>query len=318
MKVIHFILDRLKEIKAFINPPRAYSWQTVILLSLFSWVMSLLATYLVRNFLANCGWIFLIWGVAWATSENPIKIGNLSLSPWITGSLVSIYLFGRNEDGISSLTLISWTPISALIAVLPNFFDKGLKLRLPSRKTRQGLINLFLSQLVISCWFQFYFVIESWVDQYPSLLADDFSNSHFVFKLPSEEPVVPRGGLILNLMEPQILEQLNNQPWSDIEQWRSQHQKTIAAIVKKVEKELPRSDEDMWWRFDSQVSPNPPGYNLQLQATWYGPRSQANPYNIKKNCQISPVYQQLDADSSTTLTPVSEVRCIPATPPTWE
>ena len=318
MKIIQFVIDRLKELKSFITPPKAYSWQTVILLSLFSWVMSLLATDLVRNFLANCGWIFLIWGVAWATSENPIKIGDLSLSPWITGALVSIYLFGRNEDGISPTTLISWPAISAMIAALPNFFDKGLKFRLPSRETRHRLINLFLSQLVISCWFQFYFVIESWVDQYPSLLADDFSNSHFVFKLPSEEQVVPRGGLILNLMEPQILEQLNNQPWAEIEQWRSQSQNTIETLIEKVEKELPQSKEELWWRFDSQVSPNPPGYNLQLQATWSGPRSQAKPYNIRKNCQINPIYQQLDAESSITLDRISEVRCFPPSPLTWE
>jgi hypothetical protein len=324
---LEYLIKLLKWLKKLVTPPRAYSWQTLILLSLFSYVMSFLATGLVRNWLSTWGWIFLIWGVGWATNEQPIYIGPFCLSPWITGALVCIFIFGSWSDGLPPLALIWWPPVSAVIAAMPHFLEKGLKLRLPPPRVRQQLVILFGSHLLISCWFQFYFVAQNLLYQYPSLLADDFSQSAFVVKLKTQPPTTPRGAIILNLMEPHILQDLDNQPWSQVEQWFLEQQKQIQAVRKQVQKELPKAEEDLWWLFDSKEFPSASGYNLKMWALWQGPRSKPENYHIEKLCQINQVYPQPDTDTGTTpefdeVQPTSiaiaEVKCTPASSPRWE
>ncbi|HBY79693.1 MAG TPA: hypothetical protein DEG47_22430, partial [Cyanobacteria bacterium UBA11148] len=79
-------LDRVKSLLGSFDPPNSFSWQTLIMLSLFSVFMAWLATGLMRDLLAHFGCIFLILGVYWGTTANKaLRIGDVPLSPWITG-----------------------------------------------------------------------------------------------------------------------------------------------------------------------------------------------------------------------------------------
>lgn len=108
----------------------------MILLSIFSYYMAMLAsTNLLKDLLTNFGWIFLIIGVHWGTtSANQLRIGydptvprdGFPVSPWITGALVSLYIFGAWTGEIRRETLIYWPTISALIAIMPDFWEKHL------------------------------------------------------------------------------------------------------------------------------------------------------------------------------------------------
>ena len=301
-------------LRKLLTPPKAFSWQTLILLSLFSCSLSYIATDIVQNMLATFGWIFLIWGVAWGTSEKQFFINGVCLSPWITGALICIFIFGSWSDGNPAYALIWWPSISGLIATIPDFLAKGLKLRLPSPKSRQKIIILLSSHFLVTCWIQFYFVIQTWLDQYPSLLVDNATKSAFVVKLDSTTPRSPRGTLVLNLMEPQIMTQLDNQPWSDVERWLLNRKQEIEKTSKLVQKELPKAEEDLWWSFDSKISSSQLGYNLQLLAFWQGPRSKEDIYVVEKVCQINQVDSQKRFAKATV---VGTMKCAPASPLYW-
>ncbi len=326
MKLLLSIYDWLQK---NVRPPSAFSWQTVILLSVFSYYMAVLATGFVENLLVNFGWIFLIWGVFWGTtSANQLRIGysekerkdGFPLSPWITGALVSIYIFGGDTGEVRREALIYWPVISAAIAALPDFWGEGFSFKKPPLQKRQNLIVLFGTQILLSCWFQFYFVIQDWVVQYPSLLADDFHKSAFVVKRAAATPVTPRGALLLDSMEPKLRDQLNARPWSEVERLLlpEQRQKLLNTLAKQTKQQMSSLEEDSLWQVTSDVSTSGSGYNLELRANWKGPRSGLQEKSMTKPCQITQAYppttgetKPINTQQESPSRPVSRVVCQP-------
>ncbi|MEP0871711.1 DUF5357 family protein [Trichocoleus desertorum AS-A10] len=284
-------MDRVKEIfetlQKLLLPPKAFSWQTLILLSIFSCLMAALAGDLVRDLLATCGWIFLIFGVGWFTTENPIQIGGLSLGPWITGILVSIFLFGEWLDERPSLLFISWPLISAAIASLGEFIQSGPRFRAPTPAGRQRLVILFLSNLIISCWFQLYFVIQGWLEIYPSLLANDFNQSNFVVRLGVQTTQAPTGVIILNQAEATLKAELEPRSWSEVERWLLTLKQQPTEFEHAVMQQLPASEENALWQLQAQILPDQPDYTLQLLALWQGPSSDLASHYLTKTCRIT-------------------------------
>lgn len=287
-----------------ISLPSAFSWETLIILALFSYYMSWLASGIVEYLLLNFGWIFLILGVFWGTTAcNQLRIGyktpadpGFPLSPWITGALVSIYIFGvlfENETGeVSREILVYWPIISGIIAVLPDFVGEQFKLTFPPPEKRLQEILLLSSQVLISCWFQFHFVVQDYVAQYPSLLVDDFRKSAFVVKwdAPLYSPL-PRGAAILDSMANDLSNQLDTTSWSVLERslLQDERKRLIEATAAQAKQRLSPVQEDELWVITSNVSSRGSGYNLDLQATWQGPRSSDQPYTVTKSCQITPI-----------------------------
>ena len=187
-------------------------------------------------------------------------------------------------------------------------------MQLPNPEKRQKMIVVFLSHVVISCWFQFYYVLQDWLQQYPSLLADDLRRSAFVVKLPASEPAISRGTLILNSLETKLSEELDNKPWSEIERWLQDRENKLKLAVQESQKELANLEEDALWQFTSKVSSSESGYNLQLIAIWQGPRSQPEMFSIEKLCKINQVSSKLDSDTQLA---VGEVKCQPANSGNW-
>lgn len=308
-----------------LRPPSAFSSYTLILLSLFSCFMSWLANGIIENLLANFGWIFLIFGTYWATTATKILwIGKIPLSPWITGALVSIYIFGWLTGDLSEAALICWPLFSAIIAAIPDFLGENLQLKSPSPPKRQDLVLLFGTQLLLSCWFQFNFLLQNWVEQYPSVLvddvdqsADDFNRSAFVWKfssplVPSE---LPRGVEILSKMEPQLKQRLDGKPWPEVERLllEPERVKLINSLEQTAKQQIGRLQEDELWQVKSNISRRTSGYNLQMRAIGDVPRSKPQPYNLNKSCQIT---QAIPAQTTATTTapnnqptPISQVVC---------
>jgi hypothetical protein len=314
------ITDAFKWLQNILIPDRAFSWKTLILLSLFSWFMSSLATNPVQDIVATCGWLFLILGVSWVTVENPPRIGRASISPWIIGALISIFLLGGLPNVQPQIALICWPPISAFIACIPDFLEMGLKLKWPAIIARPRIIILILSNILVSCWLQFYFVLEHWLEQYPTLLSDPdkFSKSAFVFKLQPQVIIAPRGTLIINDLETRIKQELDKQPWSKAERWllEAERQDWIDKVAQQLQKVRP-AEEDIWWRFTSKASFTTSGYELHLLGTWQGPSSHPGMYYVEKYCQITKVvYTQSNAatdrsEVQVSSVPVVEINCKP-------
>ncbi len=314
-------------LKNNVIPPSAFSWQTLIFLSLFSYYMSWLASDLIEWLLANLAWIFLILGVYWGTTatkffwigrDDKKKKPGFPISAWITGVLVSIYIFGLDGD-LTPVALVSWPIISAILAAIPPFVGEGLSWKLPPPETRQTLAILFGSQFLLSCWLQFYFVIQGWLMEYPSLVADNFSQSAFVVNLETTSMTMPRGVSILNAIESNLEMRIDGIPWSETERLLlpNEREALINNLENQAKQQLATVEEDNLWQVTSGVSAGDSGYNLQLQANWNGPRggAQGN-YAVTKTCQVTPITPQVtaatdptNAQPATTPSPVSNIEC---------
>jgi hypothetical protein len=316
--LLNWVNNLLKTLFGVFNPETAFSWQTLIGLSVFSWAMSFLATSIFTIILASFSWLFLILGVYWATTSNKsLSIGKVLLSPWITGALITIYIFGIITGELSAYALVVWPLISAVIAALPTCLGENFQPKIPDRDKRQPLVWLFTTQLILSSWFQFYFLLQNWLVQYPTIAADTFEKSAFVVRLSTEESRqrLPRGTTILDLIASRLEEQLNNQDWSDVEQIlllreREQLIEQIQQIDTQVRQEIDSPDikEDNLWQVSlGEISLRESGYNLQLNTLWQGPRSQIQPNLLTKSCQIISVNRQTDIGISL----VSQIECDP-------
>jgi hypothetical protein len=330
-KIVEDVYARVKEI---LVPKQAYSWQTLIYLSLFSWFMSSLAIGLTRDLIAFCGWVFLIAGTSWYTTDKPILIPgtNLPVGALITGFLVSAFAV-RSENVFTPRTLVLWPTIAAIITAIPEFFEgSGIdyKRQLPKLEIRQRIIVLLAACMIISCWLQLYFTIDKWARQYPSILVDDFSKSTLV--LPTEpmirttEPTakktkptvrVPKAGvLILNRLQLIVERELEGRPWDrqlnndiDAEKWLVQAHERVPTIGKTIidkyaaeyeKKNLVKYEERLFWTTEARaVTPKSKvdDYQLELFSVWKGPSSNPKKYFLRKTCKVSPISKTVDNDT---------------------
>lgn len=272
-----------------VKPPRSFSWQMLLLLSVFSWVLSLLAEAdWLSHFLTNGAWLFLISGVNWALLENPVRLFGLNLGPWITGALVGLFLFGQGDSIDLQVVLVLWPLISTAIAVFPYFLSRDLQLIAPNTKAQQQIVLLILINLVFSCWIQFYFNIQKWLTQYPSLLVSDFSASAFVLTL-GDIDAVPRGVPLLEQVEALIVNEIDSKPWSYAERWLFQIDNNLPELRADALDRLPEAEEDHFWSLQEEVDSAGTNYELNLRAIWTGPGTQTQPYALQETCEIRQV-----------------------------
>ncbi len=314
MKLLLALLKRL------FLPPTWVSWQTPILLSLLAWVMSLPAGPLAREILAVAAWIFLIIGVSWiAASQEKLAIGTIPLWPWLTAALICLFLFGSQSDTVPSYAVVSWPIISAIIFTLLAFIERGTRFKIPDAAVRQQLIILVLSQLLVSCWLQFYFLIGIWLEEYPSLLADDFRRSAFVVSLAEELPEPEGGVLLLNQAERVFQEQMENQTWSEVERWLVDI-RSNAPVLESFEEKVFRplnsplspSRERELWHLRLNIVGKAASYEMPLEAVWLGPTSAAGQVRVlQRTCEVSRVREQREGGGQPLFETVGNVECSP-------
>ncbi|NEP60073.1 MAG: DUF5357 domain-containing protein [Symploca sp. SIO2G7] len=327
--LLKWIVNLIQAAISIFIPSTPFSYQTLFLLSLFSYFMSQLADGIIRKLLLSLVGIFLILGVYWATTANkelwiyrdqkskPKKDG-LPLSPWITGAILCAYLFvtlpmlllDRIPELGGKAALVAWPIISVIIAAAPYFMKlekDELRAKAPSPRMRQNLVILFGFNILVSCWFQFYFLIQNWLTQYPSLLADNFTQSAFVINVAPTQLRQTRGVAILEAMELPLKEQLDGKLWSEVEKLLlpEERDKWLTTVAEEAKTKLSPVKEDRLWTVKSNASSRDSGYNLELQAIWQGPHSQPETsYPEQKSCQITPVYPQTVATTSVKCEPV--------------
>lgn len=301
------------------KPPRAFSWQTLLLLSVFTWCVSaLVETELVRDVLARLGWAFLMLGVGWGMSGARLNLLGLIIypGPWLAGALACVVLFAGWAIDLTQLALVSWPLISFVAAAIPKLFPK-LVFSVPDPATRQQLLIQFLLSCMVSAWFQFHFVVQTWLRDYPSLLSDDLSRGAFVVRLDDRDFDIPRGVTLLNLAEPLLQQELQALPWAEVERWLLERETRVAALQQQVLQQTPRVQEDALWRFWGDVPAGLPEYTLKLRAVWLGPSSNLRGYFLEKSCLIT---QGANATLTNLATPNAasvEVTCEPVGDKIW-
>jgi len=290
-EVINAIWNQLK-------PPQAFSWQTLILLSLFSWALSFLVlTLFLQEWLAWMGWLFLSGGVGWSSWGTKLNLLGWVFrpGPWITGALVcSLFFWWQGETSILPLVLTLWPLISAAIAIIPRCLP-NLNPTLPDPATRQELIILLLTALLMSCWFRFHFLTQDWLINYPSLLSDDLSRSGLGIRIDQGAPPQRRGDLFLNRLEFRVKETLEGRRWSEVERWLLDRDTQLVGLRSQIQATRGGNEsatEDALWHLQAEVPPEQPSpttYQLNLQAFWLGPSSRSKGYVLQKKCQVTQV-----------------------------
>ncbi|MFE4106266.1 DUF5357 family protein [Almyronema epifaneia] len=295
---------------AVLSPTEYNSWQTVLMLSLFSWLTSLLAelvsaTDFTVNVLSSFGWIFLIIGTGWGLSVNNVQIFGIPLSPWVSGALLCAFIFSpwANEGNVAP-ALVSWPIVSAAIAIVPNVLRWNFTFKKPDVPTRQQLALLFVFSLLLSGWLQFYFRLQRWLEDYPTLLVSNFRNSSFVYQVPSERERLPQGIPLLVAAETEVEQQLNGMPWPRVERWLLNVEEQLIPIERAAKNRLDAQKERDLWTLRARTFETPVGYDLRLQSIWLGPTSTAEGFYLEKTCLIN---RQLPA-----ATPIAEAEAAEA------
>jgi Family of unknown function (DUF5357) len=295
-----------------------FSGTTALLLGLFSWFVYLLIREpAVKELVAITGWFFIIVGTDWVLFRKTVGIPLLELKvaygPWVTGALISAGLL--SYDFLVTdfpAALVSWPIFSGIVAAIPFLLKTGPQVKQYKDFLlfeRQYLVNLALISVLLSCWFQFHFILDDLLQQYPSLLADrNITNSAFVVR--TNQPPVTKGVTIVDTAEAMIREELRRgelrgRSWADGQRLLLNVQtdtspirpRTMAPVIAdKVFGNTPGAAEAPLWFYNAQFygsnTDNSPGSqssqygSLVLQAIWRGPSSYANGYRIEKNCLI--------------------------------
>ncbi|WP_071190016.1 septal junction protein FraD [Trichormus sp. NMC-1] len=290
-----FVQDLFSGVQKLLMPPKAYSWQTLIYLSVFSWAMSYFSIGYIKDIIAFSGWVFLMAGTAWYTTDDPLRVPGtfMPVGALITSFLVSAFAFRHNVNLVTPKTIVYWPTIAAIITAIPEFFvGTGTKSKatLPKQKERQKIIILIAWSMLISCWIQFYFVIDKWLKEYPSLLVDNFQNSAFVIKLEPKAKTPQNGAMILNKIQPLIEEQIVTRPWSEVERWLLEANQQVGNLGKRmIDKNLVKYEEQELWRIEPRVVNVNSGYRLDILSIWTGPSANKNGFYLQKSCRIQPI-----------------------------
>ena len=317
--VFKFLEGVYARIRNFLVPPKAYSWQTFLYLSVFSWFASSLAVGYVRDIISFFGWLFLIAGTSWYTTDDPLRIPGtfMPVGALVTGFLVSVFAFGQGEDVITPRTIVLWPTISALITTIPEFFEGSgtdVQTQIPKPEIRQRLIVMVASCMILSCWIQLYFVMDNWLREYPSLQADNFKQSTFVIKTESPEKIPANGVVILNKLQPLVEEQVAGRPWSQVERWLINADQQVGNLGRRViERNLAKYEEKELWVVRPRVVNTKSGYTLDLLSIWTGPSSNPRGFYVKKSCRVEPVAARANSSIANVSKPdkatVAEIDC---------
>jgi hypothetical protein len=310
--------DFLKKIQSNLQEIEPFSWQTLLLLSLFSWfVYFVIVNPYAKTYVSLFGWLFLIMGVDWAFFDEVYTLPWLKIkithAPWITAIVVTAALYS-NQFLIWTIpaAFVSYPILVAMIGTAHSFLKEGPRLKTWKEidaGTRQFLVLFILLAFLLSCWMQLHFVLQGFLSQYPSIAAEaSIDRSGFVFPIEVNRPM-SQGVVLLDSAEAVLREELRLQELRGLS-WRD-GQRFVASInsdgsplnLRRITPMViaktfgsPSIEEKDSWRFDASFIPQPANSpqglrdywfgNLSLVATWNGPSSIPNGYRVRKNCWV--------------------------------
>lgn len=287
----------LIQVRDFFWPKDYFSWQTLLALSLFSLLIAALldayngGRYIPVDVLSTLSWIFFTSAVWWFVDTNKqwFKIYGFYIGPWVTGAVLCTFLFWPWEENRFRLSISSWPMISMLIMALPNFVTWELKFKPPKSDKQQQLAMTLLVNLLMNSWILFFFRIQDWVANYPSLLANDTSQSAFVYDFVTERRPQVQGILLVENTAEAIASELGGQPWYQTERWLYKRKDNLEAIADRMTDTMNSPTEQIFWQI---AVPQPKrlndGYLLTLRADWMGPVARDETFYVEKSCKITP------------------------------
>ncbi|OCQ96659.1 hypothetical protein BCD67_16255 [Oscillatoriales cyanobacterium USR001] len=276
-------------LQKYLLPPQFFHWKTPLLISLFFFLISALEikNQGLKHSLGDFSWLFFTIGVGWRTNQPPFLIRGISISPWIIGGLISIFLSGKLAFDRQALAVIFWPIISVCLAVIIKFINSGAKLEPTPPLIRPIFLIIILIHVLISCWLAFHFIIQGWLNEYPSVLANDFSKSSFVISLKPPSLTNSRGMLIIKLMEQQLNIKTRNQSWEKVEAWLIAMSRNQYLMRNEIFHKIPSLRENSKWELKTEIIQGQSRYQLRLLAVWHGLSNKPGGYTLSKFCEVT-------------------------------
>jgi len=290
--------DLNTQLRQLLWPKDVFAWQTLLLLSLFSLLIAALLDAVgdpnpfAIGLLTNLSWIFFTSAVWWGLSETKsLKVNGFSISPWITGGVLCLFLFRPwLSDFRLRWAIASWPIISTGVMALPYFVNWELKFKIPKDKVQKTLVMTLLVNLLLSSWISFHFRIQDWLSSYPSLLVRPIDNSDFVVDFTTDRTQPSQGVALLEGMIREIEVDLNDQPWYQTERWLYTRQSELEAALKETVRSLDAPEEQIFWQVEAPApTQSDQAYLLTLRAVWSGPMARDGAFDLEKICKIMPV-----------------------------
>ncbi|CDM98651.1 MAG: DUF5357 family protein [Limnospira sp. PMC 1291.21] len=167
----HPLVKNVTSVVNTVKPPKLYHWKSVVIVGLLAWLVSSLLTDNIErsNSIANLSWILLTAGISWRTNQHPFIIRGVSLSPWITGTLITVLVDQETAEQLPTFAITVWPIICACFVFLIQLIDAKFKLRPTPPLISGPFLLLILGHVVMSCWISFYFLVDDWIQEYPDL-----------------------------------------------------------------------------------------------------------------------------------------------------
>ena len=293
---------RIQQLQNWLNAVKPFSWEAVLLLSLFSWFVYLLMNGIyAKKFISVFAWVFLMVGIDWALLGKQLRIPligfKLQYGPWITGMIACLALLSNSFIIINwRSAVISWPILSAVFAAYPRFVQPGLKFGPPGAAGRQDLVLLFLISGLLSSWFQLHFLIQNTLRTYPNLLADSFERSAFVTRMNLVNQPTTKAYPLLRATEAAVRQALTGKTWIETQRWLSNIKTTEPdlsrqAIQSVYGDQLQR--EQQLWQITTEAGVNAANratIDLILRVRWLGASSRpGGGYLFRQTCLLSEV-----------------------------
>lgn len=286
----------------WLRPPKLSSWQTFTCVTLALFMLSISSADPLREALAIGSFASGTVAATWAGLEK-----KWLLTPWITAALSAVIAWELLRIPIPVL-LVLWLPVAGALWLVPKCLDwETTTWRAPNTEVRQRFLLIFVSQFLLSCWLQFGFTVQTWLDRYPSLVVDDFDRSVFVHPVGLDQTLEPRGFTLLQGMQSRVTDRLDEQSWPAVKAWMDDiwvpHQIPDYLRELKVQLDIPFLPEDKFWEITVAATEKEEGYDVLWRAQWLGPRSRRpridspeiilreqpiDPYISEMRCQVRP------------------------------
>jgi hypothetical protein len=177
----------LKIIQLVLTPPRLFHWLSFVLFSFMLGSLGVINSLFkpadsLNRLLFNAALICLMIAISWRTNQPPFRWGKFSLSPLLSTIFISIFLY-NNLPGKLQNTAIILIPILYLcLTLVYEIFNNKGKIN-QANLSKPNFFIYLLSTLLFSCWLGMHFLVNDWLDEYPSFRHLNMDNSNFVIRL---------------------------------------------------------------------------------------------------------------------------------------
>ncbi|MGB8688769.1 MAG: DUF5357 family protein [Microcoleus sp.] len=288
-KITNNLWETNKKVQKTMVPPKVVHWKTPLLISIFLALLSVaaFADAPTRTTIADLSWLFFTISMGALTSQKPFVIYGIIISPWVTSFLIGLWLLVRLPADNKEIAWIAGPIIAIVVAAIIEIWKSESKWERVRSLVRPQFVIFTLCHVLISCWFAFHFLIQGWLQDYPSVLSQNLKRSDYVVTFQGPTINRSRGVIILNEMEKYLKQEARTKPWAQVEQMLIDIDNERFFLKNEAFKKMRIVPEDSSWDVKTSIVQGQSRYQLEMQATWLGLVFRPEIYSFSKSCEVS-------------------------------